>query len=197
MTSANLIHYVVESGMEKHNEALRINDSGSNAPLPQGFSPLFSACLYLRTQSSTPCAILEKSLDSTLDFRYSMISSGRETVSEIFLDIQGKSSKLLLNISKHVKAISSKLLDGALQHGREQSISGSYAGDQDDKEIRGDTDGGEQHPDRVSGAEHPCRAPGFACPFIRAGVRIPHEEGRFRSGIDAVRAVTGVRGCVA
>ena len=195
MTSANLIHYVVESGMVERNEALRIDDSGSNAPLPQGFSPLSSACLYLRTQSSTPCAILEKSLDSTLDFRYSMISSGRETVSEIFLDIQGKSSKLLLNISKHVKAISSKLLDGALQHGREQSISGSYAGDQDDKEVRGNPNGGEQHTDSVSGAEHPRRYSGFSCPFIGAGIGFPHEEGRFGDRIYAVRIL--IVGCAA
>ena len=190
MTSVTLIRFAGESGIRKHNEALRVKYSGSNAPFPQGFSPLSSACLYLRTQSSTPCAMLEKSRDSTLDFRYSIISSGRETVSEIFLeplDIQGKSSKLLLNISKYVKATSSKLLDGALQNDGDQPISGSYGGDQDDKEIRGDPSGGKQDSDSVSGAEHPCSSLGCADPFLGAGVGFTHEEGRFCGGVYPVQ----------
>lgn len=128
MSSAMKINGIGIAGARTHNEALRVQHSGSNAPILQGFSPLSSACLYRRTQSSTPCAILAKSLDSTLDWRYSMISAGRETVNEIFLDplgIQVTSSKLLLYSPMNVKATSSKLLDGALQHDRNQPISES------------------------------------------------------------------------
>ena len=111
-------------------------------------------------------------------------------MSEIFLeplDIQGKSSKLLLNISKYVKATSSKLLDGALQNDGDQPISGSYGGDQDDKEIRGDPSGGKQNPDSVSGAEHPRSSLGCADPFLGAGVGFTHEEGRFCGGVYPVQ----------
>ncbi len=56
-----------------------------------GLSPLSSASLYLKTQSSTPCAIDANSLDLTFFSRYSMISGDNVTVSDFFfiLSIQG------------------------------------------------------------------------------------------------------------
>jgi len=51
----------------------------------QGLSPLSSDSLYLRTQTSIPCAKLAKSLFSTFSFRYSYISGGNVTVNEILL----------------------------------------------------------------------------------------------------------------
>ena len=190
---------VKEDGWSTHHEASEAHCFGiGTSETPRGLSPLSSASLYLRTQTSTPWAMFAKSRRSTFIWRYSISSGGRVIVIDTFLrtimhipSVRNNAGiRSYLNCSAHSECAEVPAYEA-------KSISGSYTGDQDDKEVRGDTDGGEQHPDRVSGAEHPCRAPGFACPFIRAGVRIPHEEGRFRSGIDAVRAVTGVRGCVA
>ena len=46
----------------------------------QGLSLRSSASLYRRTQSSTPCAMLANSLDSTFISKYSIIAGGSSTV---------------------------------------------------------------------------------------------------------------------
>ena len=61
----------------------------------QGLSPLSSASLYRRTHSSTPCAMLANSLDSTLLSRYSMISGGSVTLRDCFLRLGAMHSRLL------------------------------------------------------------------------------------------------------
>ena len=149
-----------------NHEALRVQNSGSNAPIPQGLSPFSSACLYLRTQSSTPWAILANSLLSTFDCRYSITSEGRETVREIFLEplgIEGKSSKLLLNKATKIEATISNLLIGALQHGRESTISESSVRqlDRNHRQAPGDrgpADGAKGQPGLLPGAAEPHQA---------------------------------------
>ena len=59
-------------GTREKNEALGVQHSGRDTPLSQGLSPLSSACLYLRTQTSTPCAMFAKSLLSTFPCKYSI-----------------------------------------------------------------------------------------------------------------------------
>ena len=102
-----------------HNEAAGTMVLDGNAPRKsQSLSPFSWDSLYLRMQTSTPWAMLANSLFSTLAFKKSIASCGNETVKEtflVFLDIKGRTSKLLLNISKDNKGLSSILLDGALQ----------------------------------------------------------------------------------
>ena len=190
---------VKEYGWSIHHEAREAHCFGiGTSETPRGLSPLSSASLYLRTQTSTPWAMFAKSRRSTFIWRYSISSGGRVIVIDTFLrtimhipSVRNNTGiRSYLNCSAHSECAEVPAYEA-------RSISGSYTGDQDDTEVRGDTDGGKQHSDSVSGAEHSCRSFGFSCPFPGAGVRIAHEEGRFRSGIDAVRAVTGVRGCAA
>lgn len=67
---------------------------------PRGLSPLSSACLYLRTQSSTPWAKLANSLDSTFFSKYSIISGGRVTLRDCFFRaMHAKCVQITINIS--------------------------------------------------------------------------------------------------
>ena len=94
----------------------------------QGLSPLSSACLNLRRASSTPCAILENSLDSTFFSRYSISSGGSATVNDFLrnvLDINSKCIKLIINILKHIASLSCNLHDGVSKYVQNQPTSES------------------------------------------------------------------------
>ena len=174
-----------------------------SSDLKRAQCPSFSHSIALKMQNSTACDWFANSCESIFDISHSYASGFTVTLRRILRDplgilgIQCQSMPNNLNINEVVWQTTAYIAAGLNNHGRMQSISGSYAGDQDDKEVCGDPNGREQHTDCVSGAEHPCCSSGFTGPFSGAGVRIAHEEGRFRSGIDAVRAVTGVRGCAA
>lgn len=85
-------------------EAREVQFFGNATPkIPQGLSPFSSACLYLSTHSSTPCAILANSLDSTFSCRYEIMSGGRETVNEIFLSVLDIKVRFLQSILNNFK----------------------------------------------------------------------------------------------
>ena len=85
-----------------------------------------SVCLNLRRASSTPCAMLENSRDSTFFSRYSIKSKGRATVNDFLrdvLDIDAKCFKLIINTPTHIASQSCNLHEGASKHGKQRSIS--------------------------------------------------------------------------
>jgi len=93
------------------------------SPWPHSFS---SASLYRRTQTSTPCAILENSRDSTFFSRYSSSSKGNATVNDFLrdvLDIGSKCFKLIINNLKHIASISCNLHEGVATHEAKQTTS--------------------------------------------------------------------------
>ena len=131
-SSINRIKDCIPHGdAENKNEAREVQFFGNATPkIPQGLSPFSSACLYLSTHSSTPCAILANSLDSTFSCRYEIMSGGRETVNEIFLsvlDIKVRFLQSILNNFKNVALISSNLLVGVASNDTKNSYSDSYA----------------------------------------------------------------------
>ena len=121
----------MSSDTKQLNEAREVEFLRSDAPKNlHGLSLRSSDSLYRRMQSSTPCAMLAKSRDSTFSSRYSRSSGGRETVSDFFLialDIEVKRLWLLINSLKNVTLTSSNLLEGASKHEQKQPISGSSA----------------------------------------------------------------------
>lgn len=115
--------------IEKH-EAPELRFSRSSVLKDaQGLSPLSSASLYLRTQSSTPWAMLANSRDSTFFSRYSMSSGGRVTFRD-FLRMRGaicnKQSWSILYIYNYCH-ITHKLCVGLTRYGRNTYNSGRYA----------------------------------------------------------------------
>ena len=113
----------------KNDEAAGVQFFGNATPkIPQGLSPFSSACLYLSTHSSTPCAILANSLDSTFSCRYEIMSGGRETVNEIFLsvlDMKVRFLQSILNNFKDVALTSSNLLVGVASNDKNNRFSAS------------------------------------------------------------------------
>ncbi len=193
MTSAITINGAGESSMRNHNEQSPFDFRMSHLNYGD-CSPLF---LYQYKQASTACERFAKTFSSIIRSIQSRRSCSIVTLMRgLFSDIQYDSIiPMNINIGKiNVTFIGLNPI-GVTTNGREQSISGSYAGDQDYKEVRGNPNGGEQHPDSVSGAEHPRRYSGFSCPFIGAGIGFPHEEGRFGDRIYAVRIL--IVGCAA
>lgn len=96
----------------------------------QGLSPLSSASLYLRTQSSTPWAMLANSRDSTFFSKYSMIAGGSVTLSDCFLRLgamQLRLAQLSINKSNHDNYIALIISAGLTRDGRNTYNSGRYA----------------------------------------------------------------------
>lgn len=178
-----------DSGWKTHHEVCEAYRFGiGTSETPRGLSSFSSASLYLKTQTSTPWAMFAKSRRSTFIWRYSIRSGGRVIVIDTFLrtivhvlNVQNNAGNWsYINRSAHLERAEVPLYGS-------KPISGSYGGDQDDKEIRGDPSGGKQDPDSVSGAEHPCSSLGCADPFLGAGVGLTHEEGRFCGGVYPVQ----------
>lgn len=84
---------------KKNNEAVGVQFFRIGVPkCPYGLSPLSSASLYLRTQTSIPCAMLAKSRFSTFSLRYSTISGGKVTVNDtLCLPMQLNKLQTVLN----------------------------------------------------------------------------------------------------
>ena len=194
VTSVITINGAGITSMRIHNELPSINDFGLVHLHLGGNSPFSKKFRYQCSAASTPCDLLANLLDSTcssIQFKRSC-----ETVTlilgfvseDMYTSIPLKS----INIGREYYTFILLLGSIGVPNDSKQSISGSYAGGQDDKEVRGDPNGGEQHTDSVSGAEHPRSSSGFTGPFSGAGVRIAHEEGRFGDRIDAVRMPIGI-----
>ena len=185
-----------DSGWKTHHEVCEAYRFGiGTSETPRGLSSFSSASLYLKTQTSTPWAMFAKSRRSTFIWRYSIRSGGRVIVIDTFL----RTIMHVLNVQNDLYMTNFLHCSAHLERAEvplygSKPISGSYGGDQDDKEIRGDPSGGKQDPDSVSGAEHPCSSLGCADPFLGAGVGFTHEEGRFCGGISSVRIL--IRRCV-
>lgn len=196
MTSAMMMNGAGYGGARTHNEAAEVEILRIGLPkIPQGLSPRSSACLYLRTQTSTPCAIFAKSLFSTFDWRYSINSRGRVIVIETLLramhilNVQTMLNMCNLNMSNaHSKCA------GRPRYARTQPISGSYAGHPDNHQVRGPVRGGEDAADRISGAHRPGDAAEPLHPQAGAGVRVPHADRRVPRGIIPVRGGSGAIG---
>ena len=95
----------------------------------QGLSPRSSASLYRRTQSSTPCAMLANSLDSTFISKYSIIAGGSVILSDCFLRLGATHSRLAqLSINKpnHDNSIAPIISAGLTRNERNTPISASY-----------------------------------------------------------------------
>ena len=191
MTSVTLSHCAGESDLRKHNGEKEVNVLEFPDLIHFFSSPSFT----LAIQYSTPC---EKFLNVWSSI-FELIQSYRSGSSVIpirglCLLMSNKCEHIIINQSTQLLSFVGQNPIGLENHGGMQSISGSYGGDQDDKEIRGDPSGGKQDPDSVSGAEHPCSSLGCADPFLGAGVGLTHEEGRFCGGISSVRIL--IRRCV-
>ena len=131
-----------------NNEAPEVEFLEFVAPDPQGLSPLSSACLYLRTQTSMACDMFMKSLFSIFDCRYSRISGGRVTVTYgLFLAMQGENLHEPINTCNIGVSYARLNLAGATQYGRESTISESSA------HVRKDMVGGPQGPIRKLDAD--------------------------------------------
>ena len=129
-----------------NNEALRVQNSGFVSPRPQGLSPLSSACLYLRIQSSTPWETLAKSLDSTLDSRYSISSCGRVTVMYGLRAIYDGALRSLINSGQVVSySVRQSLMGDTTHDNRRYSESSAH--------VRKDMVGGPQGPIRKLDAD--------------------------------------------
>ena len=114
---------------KKNNEVVRVQFFRSDVPkCSQGLSPLSSASLYLRTHSSTPCAMLANSRDSTFFSRNSMISEGKVTLRDLlrFLSIHQRLLQLTININNNHWSNTLKLSVGTSQHEQKQPTSESY-----------------------------------------------------------------------
>jgi len=104
----------------------------------QGLSPRSSASLNLRMQSSTPCAILANSRDSTFFSRYSISSSGKVTFKDFFRvrpDINNKESWSILNTTNNFCYITHKMCVGLSKNGRKTTNSGRYAPEREETRI--------------------------------------------------------------
>ena len=192
MTSVTLSHCAGESDLRNHNGEKEVNVLEFPDLIHFFSSPSFT----LAIQYSTPC---EKFLNVWSSI-FELIQSYRSGSSVIpirglCLPMSNKCEHIIINQSTQLLSFVGQNPIGLENHGGMQSISGSYGGDQDDKEIRGDPSGGKQDSDSVSGAEHPCSSLGCADPFLGAGVGLTHEEGRFCGGISSVRIL--IRRCVA
>ena len=114
-----------------HNEApeLSILDS-IHLKCAQGLSPRSSASLYLKTQSSTPCAMLAKSRDSTFLSRYSITSGGRVILIDLllrFCAMHDLARQKMLNIYTVLYSIARLKRAGESKNGRNTTYSGRYA----------------------------------------------------------------------
>ena len=143
-------HFYSENGIPitdyTNNEALRVQNSGFVSPRPQGLSPLSSACLYLRIQSSTPWETLAKSLDSTLDSRYSISSCGRVTVMYGLRAIYDGALRSLINTGQVVSySVRHSLMGDTTHDNRKYSESSAH--------VRKDMVGGPQGPIRKLDAD--------------------------------------------
>ena len=192
MTSVTLSHCAGESDLRNHNGEKEVNVLEFPDLIHFFSSPSFT----LAIQYSTPC---EKFLNVWSSI-FELIQSYRSGSSVIpirglCLPMSNKCEHIIINQSTQLLSFVGQNPIGLENHGGMQSISGSYGGDQDDKEIRGDPSGGKQDSDSVSGAEHPCSSLGCADPFLGTGVGLTHEEGRFCGGISSVRIL--IRRCVA
>ncbi len=194
MISAIMMNGTGYGGARIHNGATENESFGRGTPNSQGLSPLSSACLYLRMQSSTPCDILAKSLDSTFFSRYSINSGGNVTVMYGFRAIYDKILQCLINSRNVVSYSVRQNLTGVPQHDRIQPISGSYAGHPDHNEVRGPVRGGEDAADRISGAIRPGDAAEPLHPQAGAGVRVADADRRVPRGIIPVRGGSGAIG---
>lgn len=162
------------------NEAPEVEFLEFVAPDPQGLSPLSSACLYLRTQTSMACDMFMKSLFSIFDCRYSRISGGRVTVTYgLFLAMQGEILHEPINTCNIGVSYARLNLAGATQHGRESAISESSA------YVRKDMVGGSQGPIRKLDADDSAGDRGMvpcACGMVH-GRGPMHHCGRHRPQI--------------
>ena len=130
----------VGSRSDTTNEASEDEFFRSDVPkIPQGLSPLSSASLYLKTQTSTPCAMLANSLDSTFDWRYSRISGGKVTVRDNFflLGMQVTFLWKCFNTSINDSISASNILAGTSQDGKYLPISGRFGQISDHKVTNG------------------------------------------------------------
>ncbi len=153
---------VLRTGCE-NNEALRVHNSGFVSPRSQGLSPLSSACLYLRMQSSTPWETLAKSLDSTFDSRYSINSCGRVTVMYGLRAIYDGALRSLINRCQVVSC--------------SVRTSGSSAEMQNDQRIRLSGSERAEIPGSPTGTEGSGGSVGTARPFAYEGLLLGHAEG--------------------
>lgn len=126
-----IISHIPYGDVEKNNEASGVQLFRIGVPKnPHGLSRFSSASLYLKTQSSTPCAILANSLDSTFFCRYSSISGGRVTVNDIFfLGIQDLFLHIPLNIILANSFLARIILAGTPKHDTKNSYSDAKPGD--------------------------------------------------------------------
>ena len=144
-----------------NNEAPEVEFLEFVAPDPQGLSPLSSACLYLRTQTSMACDMFMKSLFSIFDCRYSRISGGRVTVTYgLFLAMQGENLHEPINTCNIGVSHARLNLAGATQYGSESAISESSVRqfDRNHRQTPGDrgpADGAKGQPGLLPGAAEP------------------------------------------
>ena len=191
MTSVILIHCAGVSGLRKHNGEKEVNVLEFPDLIHFFSSPSFT----LAIQYSTPCEKFLNVWSSIFELIQSYRSGSSVTpIRGLCLPMSNKCEHIIINQSTQLLSFVGQNPTGLENHGGMQSISGSYGGDQDNKEIRGDPSGGKQDSDSVSGAEHPCSSLGCADPFLGAGVGFTHEEGRFCGGISSVRIL--IRRCV-
>ena len=130
ISSINRIKDCILIGDARNNEALEVQFLRSSSPKnPQGLSPFFSDSMYLKTQSSTPCAIDANSLDFTFFSRYSMISGDKVTVSDFFLTLSMQESFLrnLIYTSTNHSCLTRNIRVGELQYDKINSLSASSA----------------------------------------------------------------------
>ena len=131
ISSINMIKDCIPYGdARKNNEALEVQFLRSSSPKnPQGLSPFFSASMYLKTQSSTPCAIDANSLDFTFFSRYSMISGDKVTVNDFFLTLSIQESFLrnIIYTPANHSCLTRNIRVGELQYDKSNSLSASSA----------------------------------------------------------------------
>lgn len=114
---------------KKNNEVREIQFLRGNALKTHGLSPFSSASLYLNTQTSTPCAIEEKSRDSTFFSKYSIRSEGNATVNDflrILIHFKSQCFELIINNLMQIASLSCNLHEGALHNDKKQTDSESY-----------------------------------------------------------------------
>lgn len=130
-SSINRIKDCIPHGdAENKNEAREVQFLRSSSPKnPQGLSPFFSASMYLKTQSSTPCAIDANSLAFTFFSRYSMISGDKVTVNDFFLTLSMQESFLrkIIYTSANHSCLTRNICVGELQYDKSNSLSASSA----------------------------------------------------------------------
>ena len=177
MSSAMKINGTVNHGARTHNGATEVEFLRIGLPkIPQGLSPLSSACLYLRTQTSTPCAMFAKSLFSTFDWRYSINSGGRVIVIETLLRAMHiLDVHTILNMCNCNMSNAHSKCAGRPRYARTQPISGSH-GSSDDLEVSSPDDGRQIGAGGVLGSVH-SRSAGAFRPRTRAGISGPYEKG--------------------